>query len=69
MMRVPSLRNPFLDHFGGPKEVKTEKNPLQSDFIRPLNDLEQKSCLLEKAKIVILRGRGVQNQHLQFVCV
>ena len=69
MMRFPSLRNSFLDHFGGPKEVKTEKNPSQSDFIRLLNDLAQKSCLLEKAKIVILRGRGVQNQHLQFDCI
>ena len=41
----------------------------QSDFIFLLTDFEQKICLLEKAKIVILRGRGVQNQHLQFACV
>ena len=68
MMRFSSLRNSFLDHFGSPKEVKTEKNRSQSDFIC-LTDLEQKLCLLEKAKIVILHGRGVQNQHLQFVCV
>ena len=69
MARFPSLRNSFLDHFGGPKDVKTEKNRSQSDFICLLNDLEQKLCLLEKAKIVILRGRGVQNQHLQFNCI
>ena len=39
---------------------------LQSDFIRLLNDFKQNLGFLEKAKTVILRGRGVQNQHLQF---
>ena len=41
---------------------------LQSDFIRLLNDFKQNLGFLEKAKTVILRGRGVQNQHLQFAC-
>ena len=52
--------------FWTPKLGQEEVWRLQSDFICLLNDFKQNLGFLEKAKTVILRGRGVQNQHLQF---
>ena len=58
-----------LESVWGPKLGLESILAPKIDFIFLLNDFEPNLCFLEKAKIVILRGRGVQNQHLQFNCI